>query len=318
MKASIVVVSLGPGDPDLLNAKTLQALRGTGTLILRTGRHPVSSWLAETGIVFSTLDALYDASEDFDGLNRAAADALIRAAASGPVVYGVPDALTDQTVRELLKNAPAGLSVSVIPGVSLYDAFLSSSLSSLSFSPLVTACARELAEGFTYDPNLSLLVTELNDGIMAGQVKLFLSDVLGDEKTVFLLRTDEAPLSLPLYKLDRADGIDHRSAVLVPACPSDSRDRFTFSDLLSLADRFCSVSGASRTHESLVSSLPDAARKTAESVEKGDPDLLCDALSSLLFQVVSQASAARAFDEFSVGDVITLTCRRFMNDGKSL
>ena len=47
MITDIVIVSLGPGYPDLLNQKTLRAIRESETLILRTGRHPLSSWLKE-------------------------------------------------------------------------------------------------------------------------------------------------------------------------------------------------------------------------------------------------------------------------------
>ena len=42
MKASLIVVSLGPGDPELLNVRTVNAVRNAESLILRTGRHPAA------------------------------------------------------------------------------------------------------------------------------------------------------------------------------------------------------------------------------------------------------------------------------------
>ena len=73
----ISIVSLGSGDPDLLNQKTVDALRSTGSLILRTASHPIVSWLQQNAISFSSLDRFYDESEDFDQLNRNIADFLI-------------------------------------------------------------------------------------------------------------------------------------------------------------------------------------------------------------------------------------------------
>ena len=77
MISSVTVVSLGSGDPDLLNAKTVKALRGSKSLFLRTGRHPAAAWLEQEQIPFSTLDHLYDASEDFDRLNDSIASFLL-------------------------------------------------------------------------------------------------------------------------------------------------------------------------------------------------------------------------------------------------
>ena len=45
MNHPVIIVSVGPGDPSLMNEKTLSALKSAGKLLLRTGRHPVSGWL---------------------------------------------------------------------------------------------------------------------------------------------------------------------------------------------------------------------------------------------------------------------------------
>ena len=77
MSTGIIVISLGPGDPDLLNRKTVQALKSAGQVFLRTGKHPIVSWLNEMHIPYTTLDHLYEESDDFDQLNRNAAELLI-------------------------------------------------------------------------------------------------------------------------------------------------------------------------------------------------------------------------------------------------
>ncbi len=316
MKSDIVIVSLGSGDPDLLNIKTVRILREAGSLILRTSRHPIASWLTEQGIRFSTLDHLYSESEDFDSLNQKAADCLIRLASGSEIVYAVPDAATDQTVRTLFRVKPENLAVSVIPGLSAYDLYLSSSLGRLTDTSVVLVPAVELTSGFFYDPNRTLLVTELNDQILAGQVKLFLSDMLDDEYSVVLLQPDGGAEEIPLWHLDRHAEIDHRHALLVPGSDFSGRNRFVMNDLAALMDRLRSPSGCPwdriQTHETLRSYMIEEAWECVASIDQQDMDHLCEELGDLLFQIVFHSSIGQSYDEFTLDDVISSICLKMI------
>ena len=318
MKAEIIVVSLGPGDPDLLNIKTLRTIREASALVLRTGRHPLVSWLEENGIPFSTLDSLYEQSDDFDILNSDIAGHLIRMADSGPVVYAVPDAVSDRTVRTLLRQkTKKNVTVTVIPGVSLFDAHLTPALSFLQDAAVTSVPAEELSGGFRYDPNTSLLVTELDNPILTGDVKLFLSDMLGDEHPVYLLQEAKQPVSIPLFELDRQSGIDHRSAVLIPASGLLERKRFAFSDLEMLMETLRSPSGCPwdrlQTHESLRPYMVEEAWECVASIDQQDPEHLCEELGDLLFQVIFHSSVGRSYGEFTINDVISAICTKMIH-----
>ena len=39
------IISIGPGDPSLINEVTIQAIRTADPLVLRTGHHSLSHWL---------------------------------------------------------------------------------------------------------------------------------------------------------------------------------------------------------------------------------------------------------------------------------
>ena len=78
MKPNIIIVSLGFGDPDLLNLKTVSTLRNAQLLILRTSRHPLAAWLDLEHIPYTSLDCLYDKADNFDELNLSIASFLIR------------------------------------------------------------------------------------------------------------------------------------------------------------------------------------------------------------------------------------------------
>ena len=312
----ISIVSLGSGDPDLLNQKTVDALRSTGSLILRTARHPIVSWLQQNAISFSSLDRFYDESEDFDQLNRNIADFLIGQSAASDIVYAVPDTVTDQTVRVLLQQKPQDLSVCVIPGISYWDLHMASSVRFLNGTAVVSVPAAELTDAFHYDPNLPLLVTELDNEIQAGQVKLFLSEFLEDEREIVLLTPDRESETMPLWRLDRASGISHHSAVLVPGSGLLERGRFVMNDLTALMDTLRSPDGCPwdrrQTHESLRPYMVEEAWECVASIDQQDMDHLCEELGDLLFQVVFHASIGKSFDEFTINDIISSICSKMI------
>ena len=314
MKAAITILSLGSGDPELLNLKTIRAMEHTERLILRTGKHPAASWLEKREIPFSTLDFLYEETEDFDELNRRISEFLIREASDIPVVYAVTDALTDYTVRSLIHTAAGKVPIEIIPGISSYDL----NLSVACFIPdtgITVVPASELSEAFRYDPELTLLVTELDNPVLAGQVKLFLSGILEDEHIVILLQRGN-PEPIPLWQLDRKSGIDHRSAVLIPGSGFLSRQRFVMNDLTEIMDRLRSSDGCPwdriQTHQSLQPYLIEEAWECIDCIDTSDYDHLCEELGDLLFQVVFHASIGKSFDEFTISDVITGICAKMI------
>ena len=316
MSAGIIVVSIGSGDPELLNMKTVRVLREGGSLVLRTGRHPLAAWLEENAIPFSTLDSLYDACEDFEELNRQIAGKLFSMSEYNQTVYAVPDALTDRSVQALFRLKPESCSVTVVPGVSAYDRFVSCSLPFLSEAVVTVVPASDLNEGFHFDPNRSLLVTELDSPILAGQVKLFLLDMLEDEHPVLLLHEDAEPAQIPLWQLDRQTGIDHRSAVLVPGTGYTERGRFVMNDLTAIMDLLRSPSGCPwdriQTHETLRPYMIEEAWECVASIDQQDMEHLGEELGDLLFQVVFHASIGKSYDEFTFNDIVSSICSKMI------
>ena len=100
---TLTIVSIGPGDPSLLNAITIQTLRDAGKLILRTCRHPIAAWLDGQGILYSSLDDLYDNADDFDMLSEAVARTVWEASENNnETVYAVSDTMTRPPVKDYI------------------------------------------------------------------------------------------------------------------------------------------------------------------------------------------------------------------------
>ena len=316
MKSEIIVVSLGQGDPDLLNAKTIHALRESDHLILRTVRHPIAAWLETNNIIYDTLDHFYDDADDFDQLNCMIADYIFREASDKSLVYAVPDALTDRTVKTLFRNKPDNIHISVIPGISSFDLYLSSSLQALEDSSVQVVSAYELLSSFSYNPRNSLLITELDNVILAGQIKISLSNLLEDEHIIHLIQGTNEPVQLPLYMLDRQKYYNHFTAVLIPGSDYMHREKYVLQDLSDIMDRLRSPGGCpwdrQQTHQSLRSFLIEEAWECAASIDEDDPVHLGEELGDLLFQIVFHSSIGKDYDEFTLYDVISSICSKMI------
>ena len=315
MNHDIVIVSLGSGDPDLLNSRTLEAVRSTQCLILRTSRHPFSVWLEDNHIAYSSCDDLYESSEDFDDLDRRIASFLLQQAHVCSLVYAVTDATMDRSVRTLIGMSSGESSVSIIPGIGTSNLYLSRVLPYLNDSGIIVISAYDFADSGLYDPNYSVLITELDNPLLAGQIKIMLSETLDDEYRILLLDDQNTPVPVSLYELDRYH-VDHRTAVLVPSSGFMNRNHFVMNDLVSIMEKLRGPEGCpwdkQQTHQSLRPYLVEEAWECVAAIDQDDMDHLCEELGDLLFQIVFHSSVAKSFDEFSLNDVLTSVCRKMI------
>ena len=317
MNQTVTVVNIASGDPDLLNAKTLQALREGGRLVLRTSVTPLVSFLNQEKISFSSLDDLYDAAEDFHQLSVSMAERIWSLAASSPVVYAVPDLMTDASVRMVCDLRPEKGRLVIIPGLGLSGLYHASARPLLPGPDLFSLPASALLTS-DYNPNVSLLVTELDNLILAGEVKLFLSSYLDDESEVYFLRApEEAPVPVRLFELDRQLRVDHLSAVLIPGTGYPDRGRFVLEDLLRIMDRLRAPDGCPwdrvQTHQSLKPYMIEEAWECVAAIDEQSDAHLSEELGDLLFQIVFHASIGKDFDEFDMTDVVSSICRKMIH-----
>ena len=312
----ITVVSIGPGDPSFLNEITVRTLRDASPLVLRTGRHPLSVWLETEGMAFRTLDHLYETSDDFDALSRAAAEELWSLSGSSPyLVYAVSDVLTDRTVDALFSSRPEGGEVRLVPGFSFADYYLPACRPFFSTAD-IRICPAASFDGTGLTPSRPLLITELNDEITAGEVKQALAAWIRDEETVMFLPGDGKALPVPLYELDRQPFYDHLSAVACGPFSYEQRSRKTLEDLMEIMDRLRAPGGCpwdrKQTHQSLEPYVVEEAWEVVGAAEENDPLHLAEELGDLLFQVVFHTSIGKSFDEFTMDDVLSAICQKMI------
>lgn len=314
----LTVAAIGPGDVSFLNMATLETLRKADPLILRTDHHLLASWLREQNIPYSSMDDVYNQAEDFDALLNLIAERVIELAGHGRFpVYAVPDPMTDRSLDVLFSLAEkAHARINIIPGFSYADFYLSRCRNRFQAGSLRIISASDLLAS-SYDPDDTILITEVNNGIMAGELKAFLGSLLSDETEIFLMHGAGNPVPVPLLELDRQKIYDHLTAVLIPAADYLHRSRHTMSDLLQIMEKLRAPDGCPwdkiQTHETLQPYMVEEAWETIIAMDEKEPDHLADELGDLLFQIVFHASIGKAYDEFSMDDVITHICQKMIS-----
>lgn len=285
----ITVVGLG-FTKDSVTQRGLKAIMNGDTVILRTLRTPPSKNIQS--LCHGSCDFLYDRAQDFNQLNRMIADELIRLNESYPkLVYCVDgDGYKDSSVEELSKRTE----VSIIPGP--FDLALTPSTSCAYMS------AYDIESGVYPDPMLPICIYNIDDKLMASEVKLFLLRFYSPETEIKLV-TASQNISIPLEDLDRQKKYTYDTAVLVVGGNNSS-----FAELLRIMKRLTAPDGCpwdkAQTHESIRINLLEEAYETVEAITDGNLDNMIEELGDVLLQVVFHCDIALRTGEFTLEDVI--------------
>ena len=316
MKLKITILSVGCGDAALLGEETTGALSRGRQVILRTEKNGISAWLEARSIPFLSLDSLYDEAEDFDTLCDTIASFLWTKAKAAPVVYAVTDALSDGSVSAIYRAKPDNGEVEIIPGTGLAELYLPAFRSALPESDLrIVSAERFLRTRF--DPDGNLLILELDNALLAGDIKLRLSEHLPDDFELLFMRDESFCILIHLYELDRQPAYDHRTALFIPSCPMENRGGFTTEDLhygLRLLRNRTLLSRTGSPHLSLEPSLCEIAEKCTEAMETDDSETLKEALGDLLLQCMIHADIAENHDEFTKSEMMDALIRRIRDE----
>ena len=315
----ITVLSLGPGEPEWMTLQAWRTLQAAPAAVLRTAQHPAAEMLRDAGIAFDTLDAFYDRYEDFDEMHRAMAAELWQRAAKGPLVYAVIDAAADGSVTALSDSRPKSAKLTILPGVPLSSAVLAKAGLSLPEGCRIVPASS--LQGRPLTPSLPLLVTELDNALVCGEVKLALTDLYDDETEVcFVYGIGESgqlrQKRIPLCELDRQKHYDHRTAVLLPAQPFAKRKRYDLDDLVEIMEILRGEDGCpwdrEQTHQTLRRYLLEEACEACGAIDEGDDGHLADELGDVLLQIVFHASIGRSHGSFTLRDVTSAICEKMI------
>ena len=297
----ITVIGLGTEKGDLTK-KGLAALKRAERVFVRNSS-PVSEGLKEEGINFETFDALFEKSRSFDTLAKNIAKQV--RACKGDVCYCVEGGVSEDRAAHLLIGKGG---VQVVEGVSRAAKFAAEAGL---FGAYTAVSAYELCEK---EPCFPLVIYDLTDADLAGDVKLYLTERCGDEAETLFVRAD-GKKRIPLYELDRQE--DYAGAgVVVYDVPLLEKKRFTFDDCVAILKRLRAPDGCpwdrAQTHESIRINVLEEAYELVDAIDRKDPERMCEETGDVLMQALFHALIEEERGGFTVGDMTSGLCAKLI------
>lgn len=257
---------------------------------------------------FETLDAVYASSRNFDTLNKNLAAAVLAAAKEGDVVYCVDGSVAEDVSAGLvLKRHPAAR---VFAGTSKADAaFAAARVFSRNRASVSAYAAADMR------PVLPLAVYDVDCDLVAGDVKLRLCELFGDEAQAWFVRGGKAK-KIRLFEMDRESEYDSTCAVVVEDIPLLQKTRFSFDDLVEILRRLRAPDGCpwdrAQTHESIRSNMIEEAYELVDAIDSGDDDKIVEEAGDVLMQGAFHAVMGQERGAFTPEDVLSGVCSKLI------
>ncbi|WP_027625380.1 nucleoside triphosphate pyrophosphohydrolase [Clostridium lundense] len=316
----IKVVGLGPGSKEALTLGTIEVLKSTKKVYLRTEKHPTVEDLKGFNIEFETFDKKYDSMNSFDEVyDSIARDIIGKYKEIGDVVYAVPGhpLVAEKSVNNLIRLCEeSSIELKIYPAVSFVDAMIES----LKIDPIDGI---KIIDAFdiknqVLDKRLGTIVTQVYNGFIASEVKLALLEYYGDEEEIYFVRAAgveglESIRKIKLYELDRQPDIDYLTSIFIPKNLNNTKD---FYDLLSIMEKLRGENGCpwdrEQGHDSLKKYLIEESYEVLEAIDEKDDDALIEELGDVLLQVVFHAQIGKEEGFFNINDVIKGICNKMI------
>ena len=307
-KPRVVVVGLGPADPEFVTAHTLQEIERVPHRFLRTARHP-SAHVVPDAITF---DEIYETADTFDDVYKAIVDRLAAAAAEhGEVLYAVPGSplILERTVR-MLTTDPRVECVTH-PAMS----FLDIAYARLGIDPIEAGIT--LIDGHNFATAAAghsgpLLVAHTHANWVLTDIKLAVENATGDEPVTVLTRLgshDERITHTTWAELDRTVEADHLTCLYIPQLATPVAAELVRLHQLTRVLREKCPWDQEQSHASLVRYLVEETYEVVDALQALDEsdattdDALVEELGDLLYQIEFHAIIAEQEGRFTMADV---------------
>ena len=304
----LTIVGLGREKGDL-TLSAVAALKKADAVFLRTEKTSSAKTLAEHGVTFKSFDDLYDKTRSFSGLTKKIVSELRRAAKEYPeVVYAVDGAVSeDLSSAELVKKIK---NVGIIEGVSKVS-FLAAKcgLSGKGYSAL------SAYDRFPDALSLPVIIYDLDSKMLASAVKLSVFERVGEEVPVYLY-IGGLIREIRSYEIDRFDGYDYSTALVIKDIPLVEKERFSVGDLYDILYVLRGENGCPwdrvQTKESIRENLIEESYELVDAINCNDDDKMLEEIGDVLMQVAFHTVFAEERGAFTRNDVVSALCTKLI------
>ena len=311
----ITVIGLGVQKGDLTRRgeeSILHAAKTGAPILVRTAHTRSYQSVQELGVAHTCLDYVYEKSRSFAGLTKNLCKAV--ANAGDDAVYLVDGAASeDYSVKALVKRFRG--KVEIIDGVSKVSAI--ASLAGFQGCSYTATSAYELFERANAGAlKLPLIVYDLDDRALAGDCKLLLGDLFGEEtKAKYVCGGKVEKISL--YELDRKKTYDYSSAVAIEEVDLLNKTRFSAEDLQEIIVRLRKPDGCPwdrvQTNESIKMAAVEEAYELVDAIDQEDDEKILEETGDVLLQAVFHAVLKAETGAFNLTDAFTGICQKLIS-----
>lgn len=310
--SGIILLGLGPGDPNQLTREAWEVLSSADEIYLRTRQHPTVLGLPAS-VKTHSFDDLYQNGETFDDVYAAIARKILELGRRDRgVIYAVPGHpfVAEATCPEIARLArDEGLALRIVEGLS----FLEPTFSALDLDPyprlaLFDALTLGVAHVPVFAPDSPVLIAQIYSRLVASEVKSTLTAIYPDEHRVRLVHAagteDQIVEDIALYEIDRSEHIGLLTSLYVP--PLDEGTSFeSFQEIVAhlRAPDGCPWD-KEQTHASLRKHLLEESYEAISAIDSGDFNSMREEFGDLLLQIMLNAQIASEEGEFTANDVI--------------
>lgn len=304
----IEIVGLGAGEWNQLPVGVFKRLQEHTNIFLRTKEHPVVEELTKVGIKYQDFDDLYERESSFENVYQEIAQALLTEAKERDVLYAVPGhpMVAEDSVKRLLHNSDE-ISVEILGGKSFLDDFFQA----VDVDPIE---GFQLMDGLSMHSdylnlNSHLIIMQVYNDLVAGDVKLELMEKYPDEHQVALVHaagtSKERVEWMPLYEMDRMEGVHNLLSVYVPPLPRDEQTKSfattqAYMDAIHAGDIWVQA----QNHKTLLPYLREETEEVAHAIKEEDMDNLVEELGDVLLQIFYHAGYGESQGTFSMEDIL--------------
>lgn len=288
----------------------LEAISSCDRVFVRSLVPESGKILQERGINVSSFDDLFLNSRNFDTLNKKIAKSVLSVAKECNVAYCVDGSVSeDAACAEILKRAK---SVQVFDAASRSDCMIANSVNRGAFT-CVSAYSADKLNAATLLP---LVVYDIDDAYLAGELKLKLCDLFGDERSAVVFARGEKR-NIKLYELDRLDCYGYDCSVMVNDSDLTEKTRFSVEDLYTILRVLRSENGCPwdrvQTRESITPNLLEECYELYDALKLNDTENIIEESGDVLLQLAFHSLFGEEAHEFNSTDVVSGVCRKLID-----
>ncbi|MEG1791839.1 MAG: nucleoside triphosphate pyrophosphohydrolase [Clostridia bacterium] len=305
----ITIIGLGIQEGDItLNAQ--DAIEKADAVYVKTKQTSTYNYFVKNNIETHNFDWIYDTAEDFSDLNQKIIAKLLSVSADKNVVFCVNgNGADDATIVELSKIQ----NVQIISGVGHLDNGLKyypdTSVMQYSAYDVISSLA------FFPDKRHTVIIKEIDNRLLAGDLKLILQNIYGDDKKLMITNLENS-CKISINDIDKQKFYDYSTACVIPSESFLEAKRHDFCDLIELMENLMGDNGCpwdrAQTHESIRINLIEEAYELVNAIDKNDIDNMIEETGDVLLQAVFHAMLGKRGAEYNQTDVLSGLCSKLI------